>query len=150
MSKKAVCVPVCVLCFSKNCFAAFQKRSRVHTFKEEEHKNKADRFISQTMSYFWMLTGFNMNYCHPSSLVDWIVLPALNVPQMYLFHKACHLSTSAITKNLCHILFVCSQDLALLLLINLVASAQLQGTLRKDFAQGAPEPRNITMREVVA
>jgi len=61
---------------------------------------------------------------------------------MYLFHKACHLSTAAITEISCHLLFVHSQDLALLLLINLVASEQLLRTLGKDFSQGAPEPRN--------
>lgn len=87
-----------MICSSKNCFSAFQKRGSAHTFKEEEDKNEADRFIFQTVLYFWMLTGFNMSYCHPSLLVGRIVLPALNVPQMYLFHKACHLSTSAITE----------------------------------------------------
>lgn len=139
----------CVLCSSRSCSAAFQKRGRVHASKEDEHENEADSFISQTVLYFWMLTGFNVNYCHPSSLLGWIVLPAPNVPQMYLFHKACHLSTTAITEISCHILFVHSQDLALLLLINLVTSEQLLSTLRKDFSQGAPEPRNITMRKVV-
>lgn len=139
----------CMLCSSRNCSAAFQKRGRVHACKEEEHENEADRFISQTASYFWMLTGSNVSYCHPSSLLGWIVLPAPNVPQMYLFHKACHLSTTAITEISCHIHFVCSQDLALLLLINLVASEQLLSTLGKDFSQGAPEPRKITVRKVV-
>lgn len=139
----------CMLCSSRNRPAAFQKRGRVHAFKEEEHKNEADSFISQTVLYFWILTGFNMNYCHPSSLLGWIVLPAPNVPQMYLFHKACHLSTTAITEISGHILFVRSQDLALLLLINLVASEHLLSTLRKDFSQAAPESRNITMRRLV-
>lgn len=77
-----------------------------------------------------MLAGFNVSYSNLSLLVGRIVLPALNVPQMYLFRKACHLSTSAITK-ICHILFVCSQDLTLLLLINFMTSVQFLGTLRK-------------------
>lgn len=137
-----------MICSSKNCFSAFQKRGSAHTVKEEENKNEADRFIFQTVLYFWMLTSFNMSYCNLSLLVGRIVLPVLNVPQMHLFHKACHQSTSAITK-ICHILFVCSQDLTLLLLINLRASVQFLGTLRKVSSQGAPKPRNIAMKRVV-
>lgn len=147
MREEVVCVH-CVLCPSRGCSAAVQKWSRAQAFKQEEHKIEADSFSSQTLSYLWMLTGFNVNYCHPSSLLGWIALPVPNVPQMYLFHKACHLSTTAITEISCHILFVRSQDLALLLLINLVASEQLLSTLGKDFSQGAPEPRNVTRRKV--
>lgn len=144
MREEVVCVH-CVVSPSRGCSAAFQKWSRARAFKLEEHKIEADSFTSQTVSYLWMLTGFNMNYCHPSSVLGWIALPVPNVPQMYLFHKACHLSTTAIAEISCHILFVHSQDLALLLPINLVASEQLLSTLGKDFSQGAPEPRNVTI-----
>lgn len=148
MSEEIVCVSL-VLCSSWSCSAAFQKKGRAHAFEKEKDESEADGFISETVSYFWVVTGFNVNYCHPSSLLGWIVLPAPNVPQMYWFHKACHLNTTAITEISCHLLFVHSQDLALPLLINLVASGRLLSTPRKDFAQGTPEPRNTMTRTFV-